>query len=161
MQVHVKRPGRILWCLVVLGTACATSKSVHFGQPMKMSRSDTIDAANVFANKTAYDGTYVRVRGKVDSVCKSMGCWLRLTDDAGKETLFVKFTCPVEGRLIPLEAVGRTAIVEGTLEVGEISEAEARHYREDAGASPEEIAAIVGPQKIVRMQSPAARVYGL
>ena len=72
--------------------------------------------------------------------------------------VFVKFTCPVEGRLIPMEAEGRTALVEGTLEVKVISEEEARHYRQDAGASPEEIAKIVGPQTEIKLNSPAAMI---
>ena len=43
----------------------------------------------------------------------------------------------------------------------EISEAQARHYKEDAGASPEEVAKIVGPQKQYIVASPSARVAGV
>ena len=79
----------------------------------------------------------------------------------GKETVFVKFTCPFKDRLIPMEAVGKRALVEGTLQVEDISEEQARHYKEAAGASPDEIAKIVGPQKTVRMTSRSARIAGL
>ena len=77
------------------------------------------------------------------------------------EDVFVKFTCPIEGRLIPMDAAGKDAVVEGTIEVTEISEEEARHYREDAGATPEELEKIVGPQRTIRIQSPAALIQGL
>jgi len=60
-----------------------------------------------------------------------------------------------------MEAVGHQAIVEGTLEVTEISEAQARHFAEDAGKSPDQIARIVGPQKQIRFKSPAAKVIGI
>jgi len=84
-----------------------------------------------------------------------------LTDEAAAETVFVKFTCPVDGRLIPMAAVGHQALVEGVLTVEEITEGEARHYQEDAGASTAEIAKIVGPQKQLSIMAPAARIKGL
>lgn len=77
------------------------------------------------------------------------------------DNLFVKFTCPIGGRLIPMEAVGHQAIVEGTLQVETISEDDARHFAEDAGKSQEEIEEIVGEQIQLRMASPAARIVGL
>jgi hypothetical protein len=60
-----------------------------------------------------------------------------------------------------MEAVGKMASIEGTFHVTEISQDEARHYKEDTGASPDEIAKIVGPQKILKMAAPAARIAGL
>lgn len=61
---------------------------------------------------------------------------MRIADPAGgDDTVFVKFTCPVEGeRLIPKDAAGKPVIVH------------------------EEVAAIVGPQKTIRVMSPSARV---
>ena len=145
-------------------TGCST-KVAHFGEPLRLSPQNTVAASHVFAEKAEYDGKFVRVKGTVDSVCVPKGCWLRLGDSAKRtgsdETLFVKFTCPIEGRLIPMEAVGQPAIVEGTLELVEISEEEARHYKEDAGAPPEEIAKIVGPQQTIRMKSAGAVVLGI
>ena len=73
----------------------------------------------------------------------------------------VKFTCPVKGRPNPMDAVGKFAFIEGTLNIVEISEEEARHYKEDAGASKGEIAKIVGPQTSVQMSAPAARIAGV
>ncbi len=130
-------------------------KWTSFGEPLKLRARNTVCVADVLSNPDRYEGKLIRVCGKVDSVCAHRGCWIRLAGTAGDETLFVKFTCPVEGRLVPMEAAGRCAVVEGTLEVKEISEEEARHYKEDAKAPPEEIAKIVGPQKLVNMRSPA------
>jgi hypothetical protein len=118
----------------------------------------TVSAIEVLGNIDKYDGKVLRVSGKIAEVCAHKGCWIRLAGPGGGETLFVKFTCPVSGRLVPMEAVGREAIVHGTLQVAEISEAEARHYKEDGGAAPAEIAKIVGPQKIITMKAPAALI---
>lgn len=136
-------------------------KFTDFGKPMKLKDGDAVCVKKILADQTTHDGKFIRVAGKVDSVCAKRGCWLRLGDGSSKETLFVKFTCPVKGRLIPMDAVGKLAIIEGTLKIVEISEEEARHYKEDAGASKEEIAKIVGPQKSVQMSAPAARIAGV
>jgi len=133
----------------------------HYGNKMKLAADKTACIKDVLAGPEEYNGKFIRICGQVESVCAAKGCWMRLAYPGSKDTLFVKFTCPVSGRLIPMEAVGHQAVVEGTLTVGEITEAEARHYAEDAGKSPEEIAKIVGPQKELWMASPAAMVRGI
>ena len=40
----------------------------------------------------------------------------------------------------------------------DVEETEARHVAIEGGKSPEEVDAIVGPQKVIRVSSPAARV---
>ena len=133
----------------------------NFGEPLRMAEKDTIALATILADKPAYDGKSVRVSGTVSAVCAKKGCWLRMVGREGGEDVFVKFTCPVDGRLIPMAAVNHRVVVDGKITMGEITEELARHYAEDTGAGPEEIAKIVGPQKQISIQSPAARVHGL
>ncbi len=144
----------------ILLTGCGP-KYAEFGEPMKLGDSTTISVAKVLSDKDAYDGKYIRVSGKVASVCAKKGCWLRMTDGSSDETVFVKFTCPVDGRLVPMDAVGHDVVVEGKLAIETVSEADARHYAEDAGKSTDEIAKIVGDRKQLRMAAPAARVLGM
>lgn len=148
--------------------AAHATKSSHtavagatFGEPLKLTDADAVPVAKVLADPAAYNGRFIRVTGNVSEVCKAKGCWMRLGETGGGEALFVKFTCPIEGRLIPMDAIGHKAIVEGTLEVTEISEAQARHLAEDAGKPADQIAKIVGPQKQIRFKSPAAKVIGI
>lgn len=157
-------------CATTRATSCNTrcrfkdgeSKSfTHYGEKMKLAADKTVCIREVLANPKAYDGKFVRICGQVESVCAAKGCWMKMTYPGGGDTLFIKFSCPVNGRLIPMEAVGHQAIVEGTFTAGEISEADARHYAEDAGKSPEEIARIVGPQLQLRMSAPAAIIRGV
>jgi len=142
-------------------TAAVTAKWARFGEPMKLGDSELICAKTVLADADRYAGKYVRLCGEIESVCAQKGCWMRLAGPTKDETLFVKFTCPVSGRLVPVEAVGHHAVVEGTFEVTEVSQDEARHYAEDRGSSPEAIAKIVGPQKEIALKAPAALVEGV
>ncbi|NOT02658.1 MAG: DUF4920 domain-containing protein [Phycisphaerales bacterium] len=153
-----KRLGLLFLFLGIIGCA---PKYAQFGEPMAAEQSATVAVADVLADPQAYDGKHIRLTGVVDSVCAAKGCWIRIAPPGGGDTVFVKFTCPVDGRLVPMEAKGHNAVVEGTLTIQEISQEEARHYKEDAGAPASEIEKIVGPQKTVRMQSPSARIEGL
>ncbi len=128
---------------------------------MKLAAGKTICADKILADKGKYADKLVRVCGTVESVCARRGCWMRLACGDGEENLFVKFTCPVEGRLIPMEAVGHKAVVEGTLKVTEMTEADARHIAEEGGSSPAEVAKIKGPQKEVQLNAPAAVIEGV
>ncbi len=155
-RVHMS----LLLILPALLGGCAAGHH-DFGEPLRMAEKDTIALATILADKAAYDGKSVRVSGTVSAVCQKRGCWLRMVDGEGGEDVFVKFTCPVEGRLIPMKAVNHRVVVEGQITMAEITEELARHYAEDKGASPEEIAKIVGPQKQISIASPAARVDGI
>ena len=134
-----------------------------YGEPVSADAgpAQRVDVNELLADPAAYAGRDVQVVGEVAEVCQSSGCWVRLADDESPEagkTVFVKFTCPVEGFLIPKESVGRPASVRGQVVVEQMPEDEARHMAEDAGKSAEEVAAIVGPQTTVRVMSPVARV---
>ena len=146
---------------LLLAMGCGAPKGVSFGEKMTVLPKRTVQVASVIAEPTKYEGHRIRVEGTVDSVCAHKGCWIRMAGKPGGETLFIKFTCPVDGRLIPMAAVGKKAVVEGELEIKMIPEDEARHYAEDSGKSKEEIAKIVGPQKTLKLNSPAAVVMGL
>ena len=88
---------------------------------------------------------------------------MRLGDDmeSAEKGVFVKFNCPISGHLIPMEAMGKQAVVEGTLTAEVVTEDEARHLAEDAGKSAEEIAKIMGDSVRLRVASPAARIFGI
>ena len=139
--------------------AAAPAGGKSFGEPLKMKADEAVPVASVLNHVDHYQGKYVRVSGTVSKVCERKGCWLQMNDPAASDkTLFVKFTCPVDGRLIPAEALGKPVVVEGTLQVKEISEADARHIKEESGASKEEVERIKGPQKQITFASPGAQV---
>ena len=149
----------VLGGATIFSSGCA-ARYTHFGQPMTLADSDTMPIETLMASADSYNNKQVRVSGTVAEVCQHKGCWINMKPESGGDALFVKFTCPVEpdARLIPLEAVGRPVIVEGKLTVEEISEDEAKHYAQDAGMTEEDIAKITGPQKRLRIASPAAMI---
>jgi hypothetical protein len=165
--------GVLLVPICFIGIGCTTNQPTSadvkaptaiyrtFGEPAS-GKTDmpTVPVQAAMKDAEQYNGKHLYLTGTVASVCPKKGCWITL-GDADAKPMFIKFTCPVDGRLIPMEAVGKPAIVEGIVKVVTLSEAEARHYKEDAGASAEEIAKIVGPQTQITVASPSARIADL
>ncbi|MCA9243908.1 MAG: DUF4920 domain-containing protein [Phycisphaerales bacterium] len=153
---------RVLISLVTLAamTGCA-AQHAEFGERPTARAAETLSVAKVLDNPKAYEGKVVRVSGVVSDVCKPKGCWMELSDPGSDGALFVKFTCPVEGRLIPLEAVDHKATAQGKLVIEQVGVDELRHMAEDAGKSPADIAKITQPEQRLRFESAYAEVEGV
>jgi hypothetical protein len=137
------------------------AEMTQFGGDMQGDVKDAIPVETVLGNLSTYTDQLIRVRGTVVEVCKPKGCWVTLGDPGAPErgVLFVKFVCPIDDtRLVPIDAAGSFAVVEGKLEQIEISEDFARHLAADAGKTQAEIEKIVGPQPLIRLSSPAAEI---
>lgn len=92
---------------------------------------------------TTTDKVHTKVRGKIDAVCQAKGCWMNLVNDEGDE-IFVKFKD--YGFFMPLDCAGKEVIMDGYAFKETTSVDELRHYAEDNGDSPEQIAAITQPK---------------
>ena len=146
------------------GTPTVAKSFAKFGEEQKLAAADTVPVSSVLASPDQYEGKYVRMSGVVTAVCPKKGCWMRVASaDAkpGDANVFIKFPDPPEGMYIPLEAVGHTTTIEGTVKNGTMSEAAARHFKQDAGASADEIAQVVGDQKQVMIAKPAVTIEGV
>jgi len=89
------------------------------------------------------DTLAVKVSSKINEICQNKGCWMTL-DLGSEKTAFVKFKD--YGFFVPMNAQKRNTIIEGKAFVEETSVAELKHYAEDEGKSPKEIAAITSPK---------------
>jgi len=89
------------------------------------------------------DTVNVKFSSKINEVCKSKGCWMKLDLGDQKESL-VRFTD--YGFFMPLDSDNKEVIVEGRAFVTEVSIKEQQHYAEDAGKTVEEISKITEPQ---------------
>lgn len=82
-----------------------------------------------------------KLEGTVSDVCVKAGCWLKVA--ANGQEIFIstdhKFS-------VPKDIVGKTVVVDGHAYMTEQSVEELRHYEEDAGATPEQLAAITEPK---------------
>lgn len=109
-----------------------------------MSVGELVEKADTLGEKR------VCVKGEIQDVCARMGCWMMVAE--GDKAVRVRFTesesC-ANGFFVPRNAAGHRVYMNGTVKFREISEEDRRHYAEDEGAPPEEIAKIVGPEKEV------------
>lgn len=90
------------------------------------------------------DSLYTRVTGKVVDVCQAKGCWMKL-DLGNDQTMRVTFKD--YGFFVPKDSKGKEVIIEGVAKRKVTPVDELRHYAEDAGKTPEEIAQITEPQE--------------
>ncbi len=127
---------------------------------------EPIPVEKLLADPAAFAGKTVLLKGTIQSVCQTRGCWVKLSPAGanptsltpGMDSAFVKLICDTPGQLVPTDSGGATALVRGEVVIEEIDEATARHYAEDAGATKEQIEQIVGSQKTVRVMSPGVAV---
>lgn len=143
-----------LTCLAL--TPCGCQQDLHykgyakFGAPVRAH--SAIPLADAVENVDDYAGKSVCVKATVGEVCARMGCWMMLTD--GPHNVRARFTASeqcADGFFVPRNATGHQVVAYGLLKRDTIPEDLARHYAEDEGKSPQEIAAIVGPQPAVTM----------
>lgn len=121
-----------------------------FGAPVAVSEVMTPEALAEYT-KTLKVGDTVPVKftSKVNAVCQKKGCWMKV-DIAGEESM-VRFKD--YGFFMPLDIAGQEAIIEGVAFIEEVSVEDLKHYAEDDGKSPEEIAAITEPKKSLAIVS--------
>ena len=108
---------------------------------------DADDALNTKRMALQYESMKIgdtinaKMTGKINEVCSTKGCWMRL--DLEGEEVMVRFKD--YGFFMPLNATGEV-VINGKAFIDEISVNELRHFAEDAGKSKEEIEAITEPE---------------
>ena len=105
------------------GAPAAGGSTGHFGAPFAMTEAQPL--ATVLASELPTDA--VKVSGTVEAVCQKKGCWMVIKDGEMTARVLVKdhaFAIPFDGK-------GKSALVEGTLEAKELSEANVAHLKQD------------------------------
>jgi hypothetical protein len=120
---------------------------------------EPVSIAAIHEDPESFEGKVVCVEGTVTEVCPMRGCWVELADTEGGSTIRVKVD---DGVIVfPLSAKGHGARVEGTVEKLEMTEAEARSWRQHEAAElgedfdPE---SVTGPQTIWRIKGRGAEI---
>lgn len=92
------------------------------------------------------DSVQVKVVASVEEVCQMKGCWMNVKGETTAENpIMVRFKD--YGFFVPKDIAGREVVIEGIAFRTTVSVEDQRHYAEDAGKSPEEIAAITEPSE--------------
>lgn len=112
-----------------------------YGQDFTLA-SKIVSLEEAIKDYPSYSGQEVQLQASVTNVCQSKGCWMALKSDV-EEGVRVRFKD--YGFFVPVSLVGKEVIVQGALVRTKVSEKLAKHFKEDAGASAEEIATVKGP----------------
>lgn len=89
------------------------------------------------------DSVEAKFTGNIHSVCQMTGCWITLDLGSG-ETVHVTFKD--DAFLLPKDAAGKTAVIQGKGQREELSVDYLKHLAHDDGKSQEEIDAITEPR---------------
>lgn len=127
----------------------------YFGE--KISANDAINLSEATLPESPSDTLEVSLKGVVNEVCQAKGCWMTFESMDKDNSVFVRFKD--YGFFVPKNAGGKNAIIKGKLFSTITSVEELRHYAEDKGQSPEEIAAITEPSQEIRMTAEGVIIY--
>jgi hypothetical protein len=105
---------------------------------------DAISVKEGTAKSEELNGKMVKVSGKVSQVCAKKGCWFALTDDQGS---MMRITSKGYKFFVPKDAVGKSAVVEGELQVKMLDVKTAQHFEDDRVEGTDE-----KPKKITEPQ---------
>ena len=142
----------LIFTVFLIAISCNKKESKTGSKPVYVSFGKKITEENTITKEILLekykslkkgDTLAVKVSSKINEICQNKGCWMTL-DLGAKETAFVKFKD--YGFFVPMNAQKRNTIIEGKAFVEETSVAELKHYAEDEGKSPKEIAAIIAPK---------------
>lgn len=135
---------------ISIGSAQSTLQGSTYGDAPSSGESVTLVTA---VNAKTFNAP-CRITATVSEVCQKKGCWMILKDN----DLTVRVTFKDYGFFVPKDLTGRRVLVEGVLSQTVISEADARHYAEDAGATKQEIAKIKGEQRELGFEATGVKV---
>lgn len=85
----------------------------------------------------------MKVRGFVKEVCQEKGCWMTMELGQGDE---MRVTFKDYKFFVPKGLGDKEVVLDGFVYTDTVSVEKQRHYAEDAGKSPSEIAAITSPK---------------
>jgi hypothetical protein len=147
----------ILAALLVTGAcrAAPPESGTPYGEPLTLSEVTPI--STILDDPESYVGEPVLVEGLVVAVCEMRGCWMDIASDREFEKIQIKVD---DGVIVfPMTAEGKTALVEGVVEVLELSYEEAleaaRHKAEEHGEEFDPTT-VTGPETTYRIRGHGA-----
>ncbi len=119
----------------------------QFGEKIKAK--GAISYAELVDLMQGKDSLRIKVKGTVEEVCQKKGCWLTLkAERPGDKPLFTGFKD--YAFFMPKDLSGHVVVMQGLAYRELVPVEQLQHLAEDAGASPEEIAAITEPEEQLR-----------
>jgi hypothetical protein len=117
---------KLLIVLVIFATVAAYSQSEKYGKDISLKEKTNI--SKILEQPEEFVGKTVLVEGEILDVCAMAGCWMELKSDAENQKVKIKVK---DGDIIfPVEAKGKSALVEGTVYKIDLTKEEAVEYYE-------------------------------
>lgn len=99
-----------LFLALTLTAALLLAGELRLGAPLALKKQTAIAALE--SKPADFLDKQVQVKGKVAEVCEKAGCWMNLVDTKTNAKVRIKVK---DGEIVfPKEAVGKTAVAEGT-----------------------------------------------
>ena len=145
----------ILFLLFI--TVAAYSQSDKYGKEISLTEKTNI--SQILAEPEEYVGKTVLVEGEILEVCAMAGCWMELKSDAKNQKVKIKVK---DGDIVfPVEAKGKSALVEGTVYKIELTKEEAVEYYEHVAAEQGtefDAATVTGPITLYQIKGIGAEI---
>jgi len=134
-----------------------------FAQTEKLGREITLkdktSISKILENPEEFLDKTVLVEGEILDVCSMAGCWMELKSDAENQKIKIKVK---DGDIVfPVEAKGKTAVVEGTVYKINLTKEEALEYYEHV-ATEQGVAfdpsTVTGPVTIYQIKGLGAEI---
>ena len=140
------------------GIVFAQGKTSKLGSDITLTEKTKI--SEILAEPDSFLDKTVLVEGEVLDVCPHMGCWMELKSDVEGEKIKIKVK---DGEIVfPVEAKGKTALVEGKVYKMEMTQEEAieyfKHIADESGKEFDE-STITGPMTIYQIKGLGAEIY--
>ena len=123
--------------------SCQNNKKVNKYGDQTMTMLNTIEGSQLRSILSTEDSIQTKIIGKINAICQKKGCWMEM-DLGDNQNILIRFKD--YGFFVPMNAVGKTAIVEGVARVDTLTIEWLKHQLDDANASQEEIDAIINPE---------------
>jgi len=97
----------------------------------------------------------MKIRGKVEEVCKEKGCWMVMKLSNGED---MRITFKDYKIFVPQNLVGKEVVIDGFAYRDTTTVEKLQHYAKDGGKSDKEIASIVNPKVVLSFEAKGVAV---
>jgi co-chaperonin GroES (HSP10) len=148
----------VLFVFISYSLIFAQSEEEKLGEGITLTEKTSI--ADILSDPESFLDQVVLVEGEVVDVCPKMGCWMELKSDSEEKIIKVKVK---DGDIVfPMEAIGKTAVVEGKVYKIELTEEDAvgymEHLAEEKGQEFDP-STVKGPMIIYQIKGIGAEIY--
>jgi len=148
----------VLFVFISCSLIFAQSEEEKLGEGITLTEKTSI--ADILSDPESFLDQVVLIEGEVVDVCPKMGCWMELKSDSEEKIIKVKVK---DGDIVfPMEAIGKTAVVEGKVYKIELTEDEAvgymEHLAEEKGQEFD-TSTVKGPMTIYQIKGIGAEIY--